>query len=89
MPSFVSWDHRDGTYSLNCEAHGRRKWRGDLICAACKRIYPGDVNGKTTAPVTCECGALMIPRKRKPFTARAICHECAEAFPAAATSGKS
>jgi len=77
-----------GNQRVICKEHGKKPWRGDLVCGKCGKIHfiveetgehpsmPDDV---------CPCGAIMFPVRNEagellkdiPFFGRVACRQCA------------
>ncbi len=74
---------------LRCLRHGKKPWRGDIICEKCQRVYlRADENVFPTAPEsgTCICGVRLFPVHDEDgkttsayFSGRAVCEHCADA----------
>ena len=68
------------TSMLDCGAHGKRPWKGHIVCASCGRVYQtSDENAPHFAPPDCVCGARLMPYKdksKKGWAARSICETC-------------
>jgi len=68
---------------LDCAEHGMRPWLGDVVCSDCGAIFLCvPVDGDFDYPAMpaggrCTCGAQLMPKDGKPFTARSVCRECA------------
>jgi hypothetical protein len=60
------------TRTLECDAHGRSPWSGQVICTGCGAVWRLDVRDPPTAP-NCTCGK---PLGGPEGTARAICAQC-------------
>lgn len=63
-----------------CATHGRKPWRGEIVCAACERVYTThDDTLPTDAPEMCSCGSALLPSSDKgkgEFSGRMVCSEC-------------
>jgi hypothetical protein len=66
---------------VQCGPHGRTKWRGDVVCGACKRIHlcvAGDFPGLPPNDM-CHCGVKLFGGETlNAMSARPACHECAK-----------
>ena len=65
-----------------CDTHGKKPWRGELVCARCQRVYTThDPSLPTHGKEICACGARFIGPKGVKFSgrihsARPCCSEC-------------
>jgi hypothetical protein len=74
------------TMEITCAAHGKRRWKGDVVCTACGRIYDIRVLDKgegVEQTVLCRCRQLLTSNNltlRGKCTARVICYNCARHY---------
>lgn len=71
---------------LDCSTHGKKEWRGTVMCGRCKApwLLPGE--GQTVEAIDvvppsfgkCSCGTQLVPRRPgdKHFSAVPICESC-------------
>jgi hypothetical protein len=68
------------TQILDCGEHGKRPWKGHVVCDASGAVYhTSEPDGARHAPRTCTCGVQLMPRMagdKSNWTARSICEEC-------------
>lgn len=67
--------------TVDCATHGRKAWRGDVICTNCNRLYQTEEPTQPRyAPRVCECGVRLMPGRGKnktaEFSARMVCRPC-------------
>jgi hypothetical protein len=76
----------DDAMMTSCGAHGRRRWKGDVVCLACGRVSDVKTYDKgdgVEQTVHCRCGELLItndPVLHAKSNARVICYNCARQY---------
>lgn len=66
---------------LVCGTHGRRPWKGHIVCANCNRVFQTqNPDEPRYAQDVCPCEAQLSPAdaEDRDFTARPICDLCYE-----------
>jgi hypothetical protein len=77
-----------GGFRVQCREHGKKPWRGDLVCEKCEAIHLIDDETKehpTIKEGACTCGVLLFPprdengevMKGEKFYGRIACRDCA------------
>ena len=90
-----------GNMRVKCPEHGKKPWRGNIVCAKCNEIHLIDVETGLHPTVTpqgvCPCGVQLFPFrdengevvKAVTFWARIACRDCAEQEHAKRINGRS
>ena len=77
-------EKRADEMTITCGSHGKRRWRGDVVCSACGRILDikaHDRGAGITQTVMCKCGAVLVSNDPTvAFTGRVICNYCARQY---------
>ena len=55
--------NRERILKLKCRSHGRKRWRGDVICSVCGRVFQtSDERAPRYATELCPCGHRLMPK---------------------------